>query len=343
METEVVKKLIKLGSVVSWTRYADDCVAIIKIGSYDSVLKAINFWDQDTTFTGELMTENKINYLSCTIFIENGQIEFKTFRKANLDTLMSNYKQSVMSKRYLCNNITTALNHSENSCSNEDLFHADLVNLKEILIRNGYPEHIIDQKFFNFLCEPERPEKPEISFTLCISYTSPQVEVYARELVNRMKTFTPDFNVRFSFKSIKMKSLYIKNSKPFICKLDTCNVIYQFQCTCNKSYVGRTKRVLRIRAEEHRTFSRAKKTYYHIHRCPVYVKKLLEYEKIHIPPKSGAHFKTKVRDKFFMDHFKILQKNFKTYADLCRAEAFFIRMHRPSLNDQKDHKTFALF
>ena len=92
LETEVVKKLIKLGSVVSWTRYADDCVAIIKIGSYDSVLKAINFWDQDTTFTGELMTENKINYLSCTIFIENGQIEFKTFRKANLDTLMSNYK-----------------------------------------------------------------------------------------------------------------------------------------------------------------------------------------------------------------------------------------------------------
>ena len=35
--TEVVKKLIKLGSVVSWTRYADDCVAIIKIGSYESV------------------------------------------------------------------------------------------------------------------------------------------------------------------------------------------------------------------------------------------------------------------------------------------------------------------
>ena len=96
------------------------------------------------------MTENKINYLSCTIFIENGQIEFKTFRKAHLDTLMSDYKQSVMSKRYLCNNITKALTHSENSCSNEDLFHADLENLKEILIRNGYPEHIIDQKFSIF-------------------------------------------------------------------------------------------------------------------------------------------------------------------------------------------------
>ena len=25
------------------------------------------------------------------------------------------------------------------------------------------------------------------------------------------------------------------------------------------------------------------------------------------PPKSGAHFRTKMRDQFFMDHFKVLQ------------------------------------
>jgi hypothetical protein len=52
-----------------------------------------------------------------------------------------------MSKRFLRNNINTALNHSQNSSSDEDLFHEDLPNLKEILIRNGYPEYIIDQKF----------------------------------------------------------------------------------------------------------------------------------------------------------------------------------------------------
>jgi hypothetical protein len=73
------------------------------------------------------------------------------------------------------------------------------------------------------------------------------------------------------------------------------------------------------------------------------LKNYLLMKKTHIPPKSGYNFKLKVRDQFFMDHFKILQNNFKTYADLCRAEACFIRMHRPSLNDQKYHKTFALF
>ena len=143
---------MKLGSVISWTRYADDCVAIVKKGACNRVLTALNLWDQDIKFTCEKMVENKLTYLSTTIFIENSLIEFKTYRKANLNTVMSNYQQSVMSKRYLCNNITTALNHSENSPSNEELFHADLPNLKEILIRNGYPEHIIDQKL-HLMCK----------------------------------------------------------------------------------------------------------------------------------------------------------------------------------------------
>ena len=122
LEREVVKKLIKRRLVISWTRYADDNLVIIKKGSYDAVLTAINSWDQDTKYTGEKMVENSLQFLSCTIFIENGSIEFKTFRKAHLDTIMSNYRHSVMSKRHLNNNITTALNHSENLSSTEDLF-----------------------------------------------------------------------------------------------------------------------------------------------------------------------------------------------------------------------------
>ena len=180
-----------------------------------------------------------------------------------------------MSKRYLNNNIITQLNHSENSCSNEDILLQDLPDLKEILLRNEYPESIIDQKFFDFLCNPEKPPKPEISFTLSISYTSPKIEFYAYELLNRIKNFLPNFYVRFAYKSIKIGATFIKDGKPPISKLNSCNCIYQFKCPCLKSYVGRTKRVLRIRAEEHRTFSRAKKTYYHPHRCHIYIKKLL--------------------------------------------------------------------
>ena len=34
-------------------------------------------------------------------------------------------------------------------------------------------------------------------------------------------------------------------------------------------------------------------TYHHIYRCPVYVKKLLEFEKIHFTPKSTHHLQEK--------------------------------------------------
>jgi hypothetical protein len=58
-------------------------------------------------------------------------------------------------------------------------------------------------------------------------------------------------------------------------------------------YLILTKRVLQARIKEHRTFSKAKKTYYHIHRCPVYVKKLLKFEKKYFTPKSTHHLQEK--------------------------------------------------
>ena len=65
--------------------------------------------------------------------------------------------------------------------------------------------------------------------------------------------------MRHAFKSIKITTRFVKNSKPQLSKLDTCNLIYHFLCPCKQSYVGRTKRVLRIRVQEHRNFSRATK------------------------------------------------------------------------------------
>ena len=93
---------------------------------------------------------------------------------------MNNYKKSVICRRYLISNIFTALNHSKQSCSNEDLFLEDLPVFKQIFLRNGYPEKTVDEKFFQFLCSPEKPEQPEVSFTLCLDYTSSKIEYYLR-------------------------------------------------------------------------------------------------------------------------------------------------------------------
>jgi hypothetical protein len=42
--------------------------------------------------------------------------------------------------------------------------------------------------------------------------------------------------------------------------------------------------------------------------------------------------KDEVKMKFFESHFKIIQKNFRSKKYRMDAEAFFIRMNRPTLN-----------
>jgi hypothetical protein len=49
-----------------------------------------------------------------------------------------------------------------------------------------------------------------------------------------------------------------------------------------------------------------------------------------------------MRDKFFMEHFNIIQKNFRSFDELAKAEALFIRIYKPSLNEQKNHDSFFI-
>ena len=53
LERSVVKKLIDKGLIISWTRFADDCIAIIKKNSHDEILTALKIRDQDLQFTSE--------------------------------------------------------------------------------------------------------------------------------------------------------------------------------------------------------------------------------------------------------------------------------------------------
>ena len=66
LERAVINKLIKSGDVVSWTRFDDDKLAIIKKGSFEKFLSAINNWDEHIFYTSEKLLNNRLNFLSCT-------------------------------------------------------------------------------------------------------------------------------------------------------------------------------------------------------------------------------------------------------------------------------------
>jgi hypothetical protein len=140
------------GLILLWTSFVDDNLAIIQKGSHDEILKALNSWDQNIKYTSEFLADNKLTFFIVNNFFEKW--------------------------RYLISNIFTALNHSKQSCSNDDLFLDDLPIIEEIFLRNSYPEKILDEKYSNFLCSPEKPPQPEISFTFCIDYTNSKIEYH---------------------------------------------------------------------------------------------------------------------------------------------------------------------
>ena len=81
LERSVIKRLIKQGHIITWLRYADDNLAIIKKGSFDHIFNEINNWDENVSYSFEKMTENRLTFLSTTIFIEKMKFNSNLFVK----------------------------------------------------------------------------------------------------------------------------------------------------------------------------------------------------------------------------------------------------------------------
>ena len=165
-----------------------------------------------------------------------------------------------------------------------------------------------------------------------------------QKLIRQIKTLIPDFHVRLAYKGIKLSNLFSADAKPKNNdEIETTNCCYHFKCLCLSHYVGMTSRTIRARAKEHRNPSSAKGIYYHIHSCPNYITRLTQFENENFRPSDGVRTRKKLRDKFFMQHFRVLQKSFGSYYERRKTEAFFIRILRPDLNGQNNHRYFTLF
>ena len=92
MEQITVKDFFASGKLISYHRYADDCILIIRKNALRSFLKEINSYDKGLNFTLEEMSpENEIIFLDTKIYIENGNVEFIKYRKRGRLTVLSNF------------------------------------------------------------------------------------------------------------------------------------------------------------------------------------------------------------------------------------------------------------
>ena len=131
-------------------------------------------------------------------------------------------------------------------CSNWTNFHNELVFLKDIFFKNGYPISFIDKFFKTFL---------DLTF---LGKLSLQTRTKLQKVLKRTLSCS---KIQIVFKNqINLSNLFhLKDHLSY--DLMSC-AVYRFQCEiCNASYYGETDRLLKIRSGEHIGIFLLKKLY----------------------------------------------------------------------------------
>ena len=74
-----------------------------------------------------------------------------------------------MPKKYL-NNIFTKIHRIRNVSSDETQFQKGLDEMKDILLRNGYPLKLVESKIKTFLENDKKPPPKTLNYTITLNY-----------------------------------------------------------------------------------------------------------------------------------------------------------------------------
>ena len=105
-----------------------------------------------------------------------------------------------------------------------------------------------------------------------IPYTSSRCDKIAKQIIPVIKQITPDYNINFAWKTIKLKNTITPSLKPKTNQLDKSGIVYGYNCLCDAKYVGESKRKFLSRIQEHNQKSRATAVYNHIQTCGIFFK-----------------------------------------------------------------------
>jgi hypothetical protein len=160
------------------------------------------------------------------------------------------------------------------------------------------------------------------------------------KLTRKMSQILPNFKVNVTYRAVKVSKLFSFLAKAENDTYEKSDVVYEFTCPCKEIYIGHTRRMLITRIREHQQNSSQTNVILHITCCDAYIENSQNFVDENIENFTGLQ-KTKFQN--FKDKFKIIKSGFRYKNDREKAEAFLIRVNKPSPNDQWDHKAFKLF
>ncbi len=242
---------------VLYKRYVDDIFLL-----FTSELHVKPFQDYMNTqhhcmeFTSECESNGSMAFLDLSICSSNGKFSTSVYRKPSFSGVYSSFL-SFIPENFKYGLVHCLLFRSYNLCDSFVAFHKEVLYLKSILSRNGYPIAFIDScisKFLNSVHKPIVPKAVSVarkSVCLVLPYTGMSSVFVRNRIVNLCKRYFPQVSCKVIFRpSVRVANLFsFKDRIPM--SLRSC-VCYQFQCNgCNAVYYGKSKRHYQTRVCEH--------------------------------------------------------------------------------------------
>ena len=293
-----------------YCRYVDDIFAVFQ-NEYDidQFFQFINSVHPSMKFTKEMASENSsFPFLNVEIKINNNTFDSWIYRKPTNTNVFLNYKATAPNS-YKRGLILCLLTTAKRLSSSNAYFYTEVCKLRDMFSANSYPVSFFNKILNEFLNNESSTvnESSEDYVILKIPFVGNSSFEFSKKLRQTLaKKFSKPIKVVFT--TFKVGQCFtLKSGTP---KSLLSNVIYKYTCRHDAEvfYVGKTKRHLITRIDEHLSPEGTSEVTKHISECPYC---------------SQAN----------IDSFEILKKTNSNF-DCVISESLLIKKLHPPLNKQ---------
>ena len=128
---------------VIYKRYVDDTLLFRSKDLIEEFRGYLNCQHPNIKFASEIEENNSILFLDIKVSRVNNSFSTNIYRKVTFSGVFTNF-ESFIPISYNSNLIFTLLFRAFKLCSNLELFHQEILDLKDIFKRNVYPANFID-------------------------------------------------------------------------------------------------------------------------------------------------------------------------------------------------------
>ena len=244
------KLFAKFTKPAYYRRYVDDTFVIFPSEAEANTFhELLNQLHDALKFTKEVESNSQLPFLDVLVSHADGELITSVYRK---DTFTGQYMRwnSFAPRRRKLNLISTLTLRALSICSPSRI-QAELKTVKSVLLKNGYPEVTIDTGIARKIKEfGQLKQQGPKSYPLYIKL--PWIGEKSIAFRNQLRKATwscfGGADVRVIFSARPLMKFQLKSATPTLMR---SRVVYKYECSCGKEYVGRTDQRLLDRVSQH--------------------------------------------------------------------------------------------